>query len=231
MKRRDLFDCNYDQAMQHVDNEGRLRLPRDNKKTLYLANWVGRQIKRANVPDYQHARVERLRGLLGQGREEKDNSTWEFFFKWMVEYKEEHHTTRIMRKDIEHRKLHDWSARQHKAVQECRLSLKRRQALENLGFDFHPKKKQPSKARFTKKQEAEWSEMCHKLLDYKEQYGHCLVSYNDETNKALARWVSHQRVTYGKGKMDPSREQILNEVGFVWHVHGAVAQQSIVKAK
>jgi hypothetical protein len=40
-------------------------------------------------------------------------------------------------------------------------------------------------------------------------HGHYIVTYNDESNEALVKWVSAQRVVFREGSMDDSRKQLL----------------------
>ena len=53
------------------------------------------------------------------------------------------------------------------------------------------------------------------LVAYQQQHGDCLVpgSYSD---KQLARWVVKQRTLKNRVKLEPVREQRLEELGFVW---------------
>jgi hypothetical protein len=113
--------------------------------------------------------------------------------------------------------LYDWSGRQRKAAKENRLLPERQEALQRIGFNFD--QKVSKKPRFTKKQEATWSERYKELFEYKEHQGHCNVSFNDEKKQPLAKWVSYQRCTYWKGAMDGTREKRLNNIGFVWRVN------------
>jgi hypothetical protein len=59
-----------------------------------------------------------------------------------------------------------------------------------------------------------WDEMYAKLCDFHKEHGHCIFKYNDESNGALARWVSTQRVVFGKGLKNDSRKQRLDDVNF-----------------
>ena len=56
--------------------------------------------------------------------------------------------------------------------------------------------------------------MFGKLCNFKEQRGHCMVSYNDEEHRALSIWVSEQRNVCGKGIMDDTRKQRLDEIDY-----------------
>jgi hypothetical protein len=61
--------------------------------------------------------------------------------------------------------------------------------------------------QFTEEQEKKWDETYVKLCTFKKLHGHCEVSYYDENNQTLAKWVSVQRVTFGKGCMNETRKQ------------------------
>jgi hypothetical protein len=214
--RRVVFESNYNEIMGYIDEKEGLRLPRKFKRTRYLAKWLDRQYKRENVPDDEREKLELLQKLRDSNH---GKEMWKYFFGRLIEYKEEYHSLVILKKDAENRQLYDWSGRQRKAAKESRLLPERREDLERIGFNFG--QKVTKKPRFTKKQEATWYEKYKELFEYKEQHGHCNVSFNDEKNQPLAKWVSYQRCTYWKGKMDDTREQRLNNIGFVWRVNSS----------
>jgi hypothetical protein len=58
------------------------------------------------------------------------------------------------------------------------------------------------------------------VRQFHSEHDHSVVTYSDESNEALARWVSTQRVVFGKGLMDDSRKQRLDDVNFTWRVRG-----------
>jgi hypothetical protein len=96
------------------------------------------------------------------------------------------------------------------------LSAERREKLIEFGFDFQRIQPYSKKKRYTEQQEKTWDELYAKLCDFHEEHGHCIVTYNDESNEALAKWVSTQRVVFGKGLMDDSRNQRLDDMNFTW---------------
>lgn len=67
-----------------------------------------------------------------------------------------------------------------------------------------------------------WSERLKELLEYKAEYGDCLVPQKFVHNQQLGSWVNKQRVEYklmqeGKrSSMTQERVEILERVGFVW---------------
>ena len=86
--------------------------------------------------------------------------------------------------------------------------------------------------------EAQWEDMYQRLVQYKQQYGDCLVPRKFEGDSKLATWVETQRVLWNKEvksssnandpdaipiteeaklkRLTPARKQRLDELGFVW---------------
>jgi len=72
-----------------------------------------------------------------------------------------------------------------------------------------------------------WTEKFRELVDFRREYGHCLVPNSFPVNQALAAWVKRQRYQY-KLKLDNRRSTLsdqriraLNGIGFVWYSHVA----------
>jgi hypothetical protein len=80
-------------------------------------------------------------------------------------------------------------------------------ALNDLGFAWNAHHKRPT-----------WEESLGKLIEYKKQFGDCLVcTHRYEDDPALGRWIGHQRIKYKKRTTKDSRKKAaLNDLGFVW---------------
>jgi dsDNA-binding SOS-regulon protein len=133
-----------------------------------------------------------------------------------VEYKRVHGLSVVPKTDKAHQKLHRWIAHQREVHKQGSLPDERKKKLVEFGFEFQRIEPYAKKMRFTEHQEKKWDEMYAELCSFHEEHGHCIVPYNDENDKALARWVSTQRVVFGNGFMDDSRKQRLNEQNFTW---------------
>jgi len=60
-----------------------------------------------------------------------------------------------------------------------------------------------------------WEKLFAEMKAYKEEHGHCLV----RTDKSkLGRWVDRQRQEHRKGRLQPSRVEDLESIGFIWKV-------------
>ena len=70
-----------------------------------------------------------------------------------------------------------------------------------------------------------WAKRFNELVEYKKEYGHCLVPLNWKLNPALAHWVKRQRYQYrimNEGKhssMTPERLEALQALSFTWDSH------------
>jgi hypothetical protein len=114
--------------------------------------------------------------------------------------------------------LFDWIARQRREERDGTLSSERKERLVAVGFEFR-RIKQPCKTtRFTLQQDKNWDELYAKLCDFRKEHCHCNVSYNDENNKALSKWVSKQRVNNRKMTIGDRRKQRLDELNFTWRI-------------
>jgi hypothetical protein len=85
-----------------------------------------------------------------------------------------------------------------------------------------------SSLKFRAYQAENWTEKFEELIEFRNQYGHCLVPNAFPDNPALAQWVKRQRYQYKlkkEGKrstMSDERIGALEEIGFVWDSHSAV---------
>jgi Helicase associated domain len=87
--------------------------------------------------------------------------------------------------------------------------------------------------RFKPFHEEKWNTRLKELLQYRLEYGDCLVPHTFNPNPQLARWVKRQRRQYKlmlegrQSTMSQERLEILNEVNFVWDSHEAAWQEKL----
>jgi hypothetical protein len=87
--------------------------------------------------------------------------------------------------------------------------------------------------KFRAYQAENWTEKFEDLIEFRNQYGHCLVPNAFPHNPALAQWVKRQRYQFklkNEGKrstMSDERIRALDEVGFVWDSHSAVWEERL----
>lgn len=62
--------------------------------------------------------------------------------------------------------------------------------------------------------EADWMDKYDKLLSFRDREGHACVPFNEGE---LGWWVNTQRQSKRKGKLSKSRQNMLDEAGFIWN--------------
>jgi predicted helicase len=162
-----------------------------------LGNWVStqRQGKEQLIPE----RLDRL-NELGFFWELYD-AQWEEGFKRLVDYKEEFGDCLVPKRY----KFNDfnfgkWVSTQRQGKEG--LTPERLDRLNALGFVWDP-------------YNAQWEERFKRLVDYKEEFGNCLVPQRFKFKDFnLGSWISNQRTK--KEQLTPERLDRLNELGFVW---------------
>eukprot|EP00980_Cylindrotheca_fusiformis_P011595 scaffold2744_cov136-Cylindrotheca_fusiformis.AAC.12 len=86
-------------------------------------------------------------------------------------------------------------------------------------------------SQFNEYHDSLWRDQFLKLVDFKENTGHCCVPVQYSKDRQLARWVKRQRHEYkmlqeGKASaIDRKRIQLLESIGFVWDAHASRWQQ------
>ena len=135
-----------------------------------------------------------------------NHAVWEEKFQLLIEYKNEHGTTRVPKS---HPALGTWVMDQRARYKRGYLIQYRRERLNSIGFEWNVLT-------------MSWMEMYNQLLCYKRQHnGSTNVPKVFVENKALGRWVQHQREMYSKKKLPQDRIELLESIGFIWDTHHA----------
>ncbi len=111
-------------------------------------------------------------------------------------------------------RLGQWVKNQRSA----KLSSKRRQRLQQLGFDWNPF-------------ETIWETRFGELLAFQQRFGHCLVPQRWPENRVLASWVESQRQLYRHGQLSKKKQARLNTLEFVWDVPRLFWEQQFTDLK
>ena len=166
-----------------------------------LANWVWGQRGLKKTDKLEAARVQRL-DELEFSWDPKDES-WEEMFDRLAQYKQKHGDCLVPR-GYSDKKLNGWVKTQRTLRNSGKLEAARVQRLEGFGFVWDPHGES-------------WEKMFGRLVAYKQKHGDCLVTstYGD---KKLGAWVHVQRRSKNSGKLEATRVQRLEELGFMWAV-------------
>jgi hypothetical protein len=85
----------------------------------------------------------------------------------------------------------------------------------------------PGLTRFRESHLEKWGQRFQEIIDFRDEFGHCLVPLEWPHNTSLAHWVKRQRCQYkarSEGKhstLTYERQVALEELGFVWDSHRA----------
>jgi hypothetical protein len=182
-----------------------------------LGQWVNAQ--RANKAGLDPNRMQRLEALSGW--DWNPNLTqWEEGFSRLKQFSEQRGHC-VVTRDYETEdgyRLGAWvsSQRKNKGL----IQSDRRQLLEALsGWDWNPNLTQ-------------WEEGFSRLKQFSEQWGHCLVTrdYETEDGYRLGVWVNRQRIS--KNSMRPDRRQRLEAlVRWSWKPHFDLWEMGFSKLK
>lgn len=176
-----------------------------------LASWVKTQrsmrLKGKLLPD----RIVKLESVGFDWKPSLDvglriDSAWRRMFVRLVEYRKQFGNTLVPQGWKSDTSLADWVTGQRIANNSGRLSLERREKLNEAGFDWDPIA-------------TRWEEMFQHLIKFRDEWGHTNVPQGKPDLKELSTWVRNQRKA--KSENQPimvERAKRLDEIGFVWRV-------------
>jgi hypothetical protein len=192
-----------------------------------LSQWVSNQRRfRSKLTPEQKDRLTKL-GFNWETREEKDERVWNEFFEKLKAYRKEYLDCCVPKRLKEDPSLGKWVANQRNLDKRGKLLAHRKEKLELVDFSWSINAT-PAK-RDTSSEDEKWFVKYEALLEFHNEHGHSLVSNNYEKDKALGKWVSHQRNINKEGRMTPTRFQLLEDIDFVWHVDFADPEASLTQ--
>jgi hypothetical protein len=151
--------------------------------------------------------------------DETRNSKWRDYFRQLCEFKEQFGHSLVSGKYSVNPKLGTWATNQrtnYRLYQDGKpspMTTERMRELESIGFELGTSKTDVASI---------WSVRFQEMLEFKVQFGHCVVPVKYSANPKLGQWVSTQRSNYkrhqaGKSRgMTEERIRELDSVGFDW---------------
>jgi len=121
----------------------------------------------------------------------------------LLAYRQKHGNRDMPARWPENQKLATWVVNQRVLQKDGVLEEEKIALLDKVGFKWSP-------------HASTWRTYYLALLDYRNRFGNCFVPLNWKENKKLARWVSSQRVDYGRHKLSSERIALLEKIGFEW---------------
>lgn len=158
-------------------------------------------------------------GFLFEGsKEEKEQQLWEETYQNLVKYKKSYGDCLVPQKWNDGAcALGRWVNKQRVHRNKGALKQERIERLDSIGFVWSVRQK---KTAIIPKWDKQWKMRYQELQEFQTQNGHFWVKVDDNNKEnpinPLARWVKHQRLLFKQGNLRPDREELLNEIGFVW---------------
>jgi hypothetical protein len=190
-----------------VELNGHARVPQSHSVDGYsLGSWVSTQRsfkRRGNLDAERQHRLDDLPGWTWDIRADQ----WEAGFSRLLDYVERHGYARVpVSYTVDGYKLGAWVNEQCTRHAKGILEADReRRLLELAGWTWD-------------RHDDTWEKGYRRLLDHVERYGDARVSKSHLADGyQLGAWVTTQRVNRTKGKLDPDRQQRLQELpGWTW---------------
>ncbi|EED89678.1 hypothetical protein THAPSDRAFT_263911, partial [Thalassiosira pseudonana CCMP1335] len=191
------WNAQYDALVEFKAEHGHLRVPVHYEPNPTLYYWCGTQRQTHKKGKLAEDRVERLEGIGFQWN--LAEFLWEKRKNDLVAYKERTGTF-----DVPHSEdpaLHQWANNQKKMFNEKRLQQDKIDRLAEIGFDGAAGGES-------------WEKRFMELVEYNNEFGHCIVPAVYKPKPALANWVSQQRIKYKNGTLPERYVDRLNDLGF-----------------
>lgn len=158
-------------------------------------------------------------GFLFEGsKEEKEQQLWEETYQQLVKYKRNYSDCLVPQKWNDGvYALGRWVNKQRVKRRKGALKEERIERLNSLGFVWSVRQK---KTANSPKWDKQWRIRYEELQQFYSENGHYWVKVDDNNKEnpinPLARWTKHQRLMHKQGSLRPDREELLNEIDFVW---------------
>ena len=195
----------------YADENGDCNVPKEYAANPQLGSWVDNQRTCYKNGELSDDRIERLEDLGFSWDPNQDS--WDRCFKELAAYKLENGDCNVPKRF--EGGLGAWVVNQRSRKDS--LSDDRKKRLEDLGFQWKPKRgrkpKATSKSRASKSQN-KWDVRFEELAAYKLENGDCNVPQKYPANPQLGKWVTHQRER--KGSLSDDRKKRLEDLGFAW---------------
>lgn len=118
----------------------------------------------------------------------------------------------------ENRRLGIWVVGQRQAKKLQQLSEERIEKLSGIGFTWSPS-------------EISWDNSFARLVEFRNEHGHCNVPQFWKDDRELARWVAAQRTAKRRGLISEERARALQSIGFSWNTGGTSWETSFAELK
>ena len=183
---------------------GHAHVPATDSRYAPLHEWLITQVRnKKSLNEDQRSKLDSL-GVHWEFQDVRDWRWHEMYLQLKDFYKERGHCN-VPQKWKENKQLSNWVSVQRRRVAEGNMKKNRKDKLDAMGFIWD----------FREVYKSQWENKFDQLVAFKNEFGHCKVpvTYADQH---LAGWVDRQRTLKSNGRLSATREQKLNEIGFIW---------------
>jgi superfamily II DNA or RNA helicase len=166
-----------------------------------VAGWIITQRSFRNRGELSEERIKML-DAIGFSWDPHEES-WERMFDNLLLYKKENGHCDVSQND-KNSTLYTWVKTQRRFFKSGTLNAERVKRLDEVEF------------RWNISTEKSWEERYADLLKFKSVHGHTRIPVDYKDDPVLGRWLAGQRVLQRSGKLDSSRQDLLNKCGMVW---------------
>jgi hypothetical protein len=142
---------------------------------------------------------------------EYGDKKWNMQLERLVEFKRFNGHCMVPRRYEPDTLLGQWVSTQRTLHKNNKLRLDRKIILEEIGFVW-----KADRAHNYTPDDKLWHRQYERLVEFKRNYGNCMVPQSYEHDKSLGQWVSNQRVIHNKNNLGLDRKERLDEIGFAW---------------
>jgi hypothetical protein len=146
---------------------------------------------------------------------------WNMKYEMLVEYKRTNGHCMVPSRYQQDKSLGIWVRDQrtlHKSNKK-KIRPDRKRILDEIGFVWTVENAKSTNDKL-------WYQQCEKLVEFKHEKGHCMVTQRYEQDKSLGHWVRNQRNIYKNNKLRLDRKELLDRIGFAWKAGTLAARSS-----
>lgn len=169
-----------------------------------LKKWTIEQRGRLNAGKISQEQEDKLIAI--QFSTDLKSDIWEQKVEMLIKFKEDNGHVNVPHSKGKISELSTWCVEQRTRYKQRKLSAKRIEILESIGFVFN-------------RMDAKWIIGYNALINFVNEFGHSNVpcSYKKD-GASLGNWVSMQRKQRKNAKLSSERIVKLDQIGFFWEV-------------
>jgi hypothetical protein len=207
-----LWNKQFEKLKAYQEQHGHWTVASLTKYDLQLGRWAALQRQAYKTETFLEERKVQLEsiGFVWQVNVRKPNDATNRDKKWMqqyeklVEFKQTHGHCLVPMKYPKDKSLALWASNQRASYTKIRQD--RKDLLDKLGFDTAIKVTIDMK----------WNGQFERLLEFKQEHGHCIVPDQYEKDVPLGTWVKNQRRRNIINTIRQDRKELLDKHGFTW---------------